>query len=220
MRGAAVFLDGRSVPAGKILCVVRNFAAHAVEMRARIPGEPVLFMKPTTALLCPHGGDLFVPESYGLLHHEIELAVLLAAGGKNLTEEEAAGRIAGYGVALDLTLRTQQTDAKKAGEPWMLWKGFDGSCPAGDFLPPERAGDPCDLEVALEVNGEVRQKGHTSRMMFSPARILSYASRFITLDEGDLFLCGTPEGVGPLHAGDKVVGRIGGLPELRFTLRR
>ncbi|RPJ40892.1 MAG: FAA hydrolase family protein [Candidatus Latescibacterota bacterium] len=189
-------------------------------MRARIPGEPVLFLKPTTALVRPDGGELFVPESYGLLHHEIELVALLGRGGKNLSEEETAGRIAGYAVALDLTLREPQTAAKKAGEPWMLWKGFDGSCPVGAFAPAERVPDPCALALSLEVNGEVRQKGHTSSMMFSPARIVAYASRYITLEEGDLFLCGTPDGVGPLVHGDKIAARIDGLPEMRFELKR
>jgi 2-keto-4-pentenoate hydratase/2-oxohepta-3-ene-1,7-dioic acid hydratase in catechol pathway len=220
VRGPAVVLEGREFPARKIFCVVRNYPAHAVEMHARIPEKPVLFLKPHTALARPGGGELFVPEAFGLLHHEIELVALVAAGGRDLAEEDAERGIAGYGVALDLTLREPQTDAKKAGEPWMLWKGFDGSCPVGEFVARERADNPCDYEVSLSVNGEVRQKGHTSRMMFSPARILSYVSRYITVEEGDLLLCGTPEGVGPLHDGDMIVARIGGLPELRFKLRR
>ncbi|MFH1680001.1 MAG: fumarylacetoacetate hydrolase family protein [Candidatus Eisenbacteria bacterium] len=220
MSGPAIVLEGRLVPVRKILCVVRNFSAHAVEMGARIPGEPVLFMKPHTALVRPDGGDLFVPESFGLLHHEIELAVFLGGGGRDLSVGEAEPLIAGYGAALDLTLREPQTDAKKAGEPWMLWKGFDGSCPVGAFAAAERVEDVRNLGLALEVNGGLRQKGHTSRMMFSPARILAYTSRYITLEEGDLFLTGTPEGVGPLHDGDEVAARIGSLPELRFTLRR
>jgi 2-keto-4-pentenoate hydratase/2-oxohepta-3-ene-1,7-dioic acid hydratase in catechol pathway len=215
-----IILEGRAAPVRKILCVVRNFSAHALEMGARIPGEPVLFMKPTTALVRPDGGDLFISESFGLLHHEIELAFYLRGGGKDLSVGAAEQLVAGYGVALDLTLREQQTEAKKAGEPWMLWKGFDGSCPAGAFVSAEKISDVRNLDLALEVNGEVRQKGHTSRMMFSPARILAYTSRFITLEEGDLFLAGTPEGVGPLHDRDEVAARIGPLPELRFTLRR
>jgi len=206
----AVLLDERAVPVGKILCVGRNYVAHAGEMGVPPPKEPLLFLKPATAVVRPDGGELFVPASHGLLHHEIELAVLLGDGGKAV----------GYGVALDLTLRDLQAAAKKAGGPWAIAKGFDRSAPIGDFLPAGAVPNPADLPVCLEVNGETRQQASTADMIFTPAVLAAYASRYFTLEAGDLLITGTPAGVGPLDDGDVVHARIGDLPELRLTMRR
>lgn len=220
MTGASVLLGGREVAVRKIICIGRNYAAHAKEMGAALPAEPMLFLKPSTAVARPGGGDLFVPRAFGLLHHEIELAVLLGDGGKDLGAAAAPRLIAGYGVALDLTLRDLQAAAKKGGRPWSLSKGFDGAAPVGDFAPASAIGDVRNLALRLVVNGEVRQEGNTAAMIFPPEEILAYASRFMTLEAGDILLTGTPEGVGPLDDGDEVVASIGGLPGLWCTLRR
>ena len=220
MRGREVLLEGDPVSVGKILCVGRNYAAHAGEMGEKVPSEPVLFLKPATAIVRPSGGDLFVPKEFGELHHEVELAVLLGGEGKNLSPERAARLVAGYAVALDLTLREVQARAKRAGEPWSLAKGFDGAAPMGDFVPASGVARPENLSLSLDVNGEIRQKACTSQMIFSSKDILAYASRFLTLEKGDILLTGTPEGVGPLVDGDVLLARIEGLPELRLTMRR
>lgn len=220
MIAGSVRIGGREVPVRKVLCVGRNYAAHADEMGERVPGEPFFFLKPRAAVVRPDGGGLFVPRSFGLLHHEIELALLLGGGGKDLSPAGAARLVAGYGVALDLTLRDLQAEAKKKGRPWTAAKGFDSSAPVGDFVPAADVPDPRDLVIALAVNGEIRQRGSTSRMIFGPGELLARASLYMTLEEGDLLLTGTPEGVGPLEEGDEIVASIGPLPELRLTIRR
>ncbi|MFH1278550.1 MAG: fumarylacetoacetate hydrolase family protein [Candidatus Eisenbacteria bacterium] len=220
MTVGSVRLGGEDFPIRKVLCVGRNYAAHAGEMGETVPDEPFFFLKPRTAVVRPDGGGLFVPASFGLLHHELELAVLLGAGGKDVSPADAPDLVAGYGIALDLTLRDLQSEAKRGGRPWTMSKGFDGSAPVGDFAPASTVPDPRDLVMSLTVNGAVRQKASTSRMVFDPAELISHASRYMTLEEGDLLLTGTPEGVGPLVEGDEVVATIGDLPALRLTVRR
>jgi len=215
-----VRLGRREIEVRKILCVGRNYAAHAAEMGAAPPDEPVFFLKPSTALAHPSGGDLFIPEEWGLLHHEVELALLLGGGGRDLSPGEAGEAVLGCAVALDLTLRDVQSRAKKAGGPWTVAKGFDGSAPVGGFLPVSSLKDLGDLALTLSVNGEVRQASRTSRMIFSPAELVAHASSRMTLEEGDLLFTGTPEGVGPLVDGDRVVASLEGLPDLTLTLRR
>ncbi len=216
----AVLFDSAEVPISKIFCVGRNYAAHAEEMSANLPPEPMIFLKPSTALARPGGGDLSIPENLGELHFEIELVLLLGGGGKNLPPAEAERLIAGYGVGLDLTLRGIQATAKERGAPWSVAKGFDGSAPVGDFV---SSGDhPADSGRVLRllVNGEQRQEGSTAEMIFSPGRIISFASRYFTLEPGDLFFTGTPSGVGPLYDGDRISASIDGLPELHFKFHR
>lgn len=224
MQKHAVLLGGREISVGKILCVGRNYTAHAAEMGGEPGEEPFFFLKPTTALVRPDGGDLFIPESFGLVHHEAELAVLIGAGagagGNGVSTKEAAGMVAGYGAALDLTLRDLQGEAKRAGRPWSAAKGFDRSCPAGEFIPAGHVADPNDLPIVLRVNGEARQSARTSAMILTPPELIAKASRWFTFEEGDLLLTGTPEGVGPLRDGDRVSATIGGLPELALTVRR
>ena len=219
MNAGRVDFDGRPVPVRKILCAGRNYAAHAAEMGSVPPAAPFLFLKPPTALHSG-GGEIAVPESLGLLHHEVELVALLGGGGKNLTPGDAEKRIAGYAVGVDLTLREEQERAKRAGGPWALGKGFDSSAPVGTFAPASRVADPLDLSIRLEVNGRIRHDSRTSFMLFRPGELLAYISRFMTIEEGDLLFTGTPEGVGPLAAGDRVRARAGDLPELSFTIIR
>ncbi|MBN1825102.1 MAG: fumarylacetoacetate hydrolase family protein [Candidatus Eisenbacteria bacterium] len=219
MSAARVDLAGQAVPVRKILCAGRNYAAHAAEMGSVPPAAPFLFLKPLTALHTG-GGEVRVPEALGLLHHEVELVALLGGGGKNLSPGEAERLIAGYAVGVDLTLREEQERAKRSGGPWALGKGFDCSAPVGAFVPAAEAGDPLDMPIRLEVNGRARHDSRTSFMLFRPGELLAYVSRFLTLEEGDLLFTGTPEGVGPLAGGDRVVARAGNLPELRFTIVR
>jgi len=219
MTGAHVDLGGRPVPVKKILCAGRNYAAHAAEMGSVPPAAPFLFLKPLTALHTG-GGEISVPAALGLLHHEVELVALLGGGGRNLSPEEGERSIAGYAVGVDLTLREEQERAKRAGGPWALGKGFDHSAPVGGFVPAGGAADPGKMPIRLEVNGRPRHDSNTSFMLFRPGELLAHISRYFTLEEGDLLFTGTPEGVGPLEAGDRVFARAGDLPELHFTVRR
>jgi len=196
-----VLLD---LPVNKVVCVGSNYAKHIQEMGSKTPEEPVLFIKPETAL-CDIKQPLVLPEGLGDVHHELELAVLIGSTLKQASEEQVVKGIAGYGIALDLTLRTLQTACKKAGQPWEKAKGFDNSCPVSGFIPvSEFAKDPQNIALSLTINGEVRQQGTTADMLHKIVPLIAYMSRFFTLRPGDIILTGTPEGVGPLNHGDKL----------------
>ncbi|MBN1085656.1 fumarylacetoacetate hydrolase family protein [Erwinia aphidicola] len=197
-------------PASKVVCVGSNYAKHIKEMGSATPTEPVLFIKPETAL-CDMRQPLSIPQGLAAVHHEVELAVLIGATLKHASVEHVAKAIAGYGVALDLTLRDVQAGCKKAGQPWEKAKGFDNSCPLSGFIPvSEFNEDPQDVELKLVVNGEVRQQGSTADMIHKIVPLIAYMSQFFTLRAGDVILTGTPEGVGPMVSGDKLEVSLGG----------
>ncbi|BDH45505.1 isomerase/hydrolase [Salmonella enterica subsp. enterica serovar Choleraesuis] len=193
------------LPASKVICVGSNYAKHIQEMGSAPAEEPVLFIKPETAL-CDLRQPLVLPEGLGSVHHEIELAVLIGSTLRQATEEHVAQAIVGYGVALDLTLRDVQGQLKKEGRPWEKAKGFDNACPISGFIPAaEFSADPQDTPLSLTINGQVRQQGTTADMIHPILPLIAYMSRFFTLRAGDVVLTGTPEGVGPLHSGDELV---------------
>jgi len=201
------FQDGPNFTPTKIICVGRNYAKHIEEMNSTPTKDPVLFLKPNSALH-PFIEPLPIPTNLGEVHHEIELAVCIGQSATNVTSEQAEQSIAGYGLALDLTLRDVQSEAKKAGLPWASAKGFDNSCPISEFVDMQAVKDAHNLELELKVNGEIRQQGNTSHMLFRIPELIAYASRFYTFERGDIFLTGTPAGVGPLVAGDKIEAHI------------
>ncbi|TNV22767.1 fumarylacetoacetate hydrolase family protein [Buttiauxella sp. B2] len=191
-------------PVSKVVCVGSNYAKHIKEMGSATPDEPVLFIKPESAL-CDIRKPLVLPQEFGSVHHEVELAILIGSTLRQATEEHVTKAIVGYGVALDLTLRDLQGKLKKAGQPWEKAKGFDNSCPISGFIPVnEFSGDPQNSPIALKINGEVRQQGSTSDMIHKIVPLIAYMSRFFTLRAGDVILTGTPEGVGPLVSGDEL----------------
>ena len=191
-------------PVSKVVCVGSNYAKHIKEMGSATPEEPVLFIKPESAL-CDIRQPLVLPQGLGSVHHEVELAILIGSTLRQATEEHVAKAIAGYGVALDLTLRDLQGKLKKVGQPWEKAKGFDNSCPISGFIPAaDFAADPQNTDIALKVNGECRQQGSTSDMIHKIMPLIAYMSRFFTLRAGDVVLTGTPEGVGPLVSGDNL----------------
>ncbi|MCG8709917.1 fumarylacetoacetate hydrolase family protein [Brenneria sp. 4F2] len=188
-------------PVNKVVCVGSNYSAHIKEMGSATPAEPVLFIKPESAL-CDLRQPVAIPKGFGAVHHEVELAVLIGTPLKQATEERVARAIAGYGVALDLTLRDLQSQFKKAGQPWEKAKAFDGSCPISGFIPVAEFGDPQQTALGVKVNDEVRQQGNTSDMITPILPLIAYMSRFFTLRAGDIILTGTPQGVGPIQSGD------------------
>ena len=195
----------------KVVCGGSNYAKHIKERGSDVPEEPVLFIKPETAL-CDIRQPLVLLQGYGSVHHEVELAVLIGGTLRQATEDHVLQAIAGYGVALDLTLRDLQGKMKKAGQPWEKAKGFDNSCPISGFIPASAfEGDPQNISLGLNINGEVRQQGSTSDMIHKIVPLIAYMSRFFTLKPGDVVLTGTPEGVGPLHAGDELEVQFNGL---------
>lgn len=205
--------DGGSLAVGKIVAVGRNYAEHVVEMGNAPDAPPVLFVKPASALV-PGGGSIELPRDAGAIHHEVELVAVIGRAGRRIDEERALEHVIGYAVGLDLTLRDLQSEAKSRGEPWAVAKGFDGSAPVSAVVPRAEVGDGSGLAVSLEVNGRTRQRGTTSQMTRPVARLVADASRFMSLEPGDLLFTGTPAGVGPVVPGDRLVARIERVGEL------
>lgn len=202
-----------------IVCVGRNYADHAREMRSALPSEPLLFLKPSSAY-APDGAPALLPAYSRELHHELELGVVLGRRACAVPEADAMACVAGYALCLDMTARDVQAECKRQGLPWTLAKAFTGSCPVSAFVPRDRVPDPHRLRLWLKVNGELRQEGDTSAMIFSIPRIISYVSGIMTLEEGDLILTGTPKGVGPVQENDEMEAGIEGLVSMRCRVER
>ena len=201
------------VAPGKILCVARNYRAHAAELDNEAPSSPLFFEKPISSLL-PNGGAVVLPRESSRVDYEAELAVVIGQRARRIGRDEAPDAIFGFTIACDVTARDLQ---KKDGQ-WTRAKGFDTFCPLGPSI--TRGVNPNDLEVRLWINDELRQHGSTSQMIFDPFTLIAAASQFLTLQPGDLILTGTPAGVGPLSAGDVVRITISGLEELCFDVQR
>lgn len=202
-------LDGNPFPAplGKIVCVGRNYAAHAAELDNPLPEAPLLFIKPATAAV-PLDQPLQLPAGQGAVHHELELALLIGAEVRDGTPAQALAAVAGIGLALDLTLREVQEQLKRQGHPWERAKAFDGACPLSDFIAPREL-DLQALTLQLWRNGQLRQDGETRQMLWPAAALLSEISRCFTLLPGDVVCTGTPAGVGPLASGDRLALLLG-----------
>jgi 2-keto-4-pentenoate hydratase/2-oxohepta-3-ene-1,7-dioic acid hydratase in catechol pathway len=196
------------ISVGTVFCVGRNYAAHAKELGNAVPSEPVVFLKPASALV--HSGARIVrPSMSNRVDHEVEVVVALGKGGRGLSVERALDCVAGYAVGIDVTARDLQEVAKKKALPWAVSKGFDTFAPVSDFVAPALIGDG-PIEVALTVNGALRQKGSTAQMLFPIPQLISYLSTIFTLHPGDLIFTGTPEGVAPLQKGDVCVATLQG----------
>lgn len=203
------YLDGSplALPVGKVVCIGRNYLDHIRELNNAVPETPILFMKPATALV-NLDEPIRLPVGRGECHHEVELAVLVGRELCNANAEMARVAVAGYGIALDLTLRDLQNDLKKKGHPWETAKAFDDACPLSPFLKPEALPEPQATDLALQVNGAWRQQGNTRLMMIGVFDLMAYISTHFTLQPGDVVLTGTPAGVGPLHSGDTLLLRL------------
>ena len=191
----------------KILAIGRNYAEHIEELKNERPDEPVIFTKPDTALL-KNGEDFYYPDFSKDIHHEIELVLRVSKVGKNIDEKFAHKYYDQIGLGIDFTARDLQSLAKEKRLPWAIAKGFDGSAPISTFLPIERFNDLNDINFSLKVDGEVRQAGNTSMMLFGFNYMVAYLSKFFTLKTGDLIFTGTPSGVGPVRIGQVLEGYI------------
>ena len=195
--------DVISLAVGKVVCVGRNYAEHAKELNNPILSEPMLFMKPATAIVdITH--PIHIDWEKGIVHHELEISVLIGKTLSRGTKAQTLSSISGLGVALDLTLRDLQNELKKNGHPWEKAKSFDGSCPLSGFEPVQSFPSFDDIEIQLAVNGTVRQKGSSALMLTGIIPLIQYISGWFTLKPGDVVLTGTPAGVGPLHPGDEL----------------
>jgi 2-keto-4-pentenoate hydratase/2-oxohepta-3-ene-1,7-dioic acid hydratase in catechol pathway len=191
----------------KVVCVGKNYAAHAAEFGSEVPEEPLIFLKPSTAVIGPHDPIPLLPVSRRV-DYEGEMAVVIGRIARSVRTEEAFRVILGYTCANDITLR----DLQKTDDQWARAKGFDGSCPLGPWI--ETDLDPNDVRVETRLNGEIRQAGQTSDMVFGVATLIEYVTTFMTLLPGDVLLTGTPEGVGRLSTGDAVEVEVDGIGTL------
>ncbi len=221
-RGPGGTFTGRKVPLAevkllppaeptKIVCVGRNYREHAQEMGADVPAEPGLFLKVPNTLAAP-GTCIPYPTFTHCFHYEGELAVVIGRRMRRVPEEKVLSYVLGYTCALDLTAR----DRQKTDLQWIRAKSADLFCPLGPWV--ETQLDPSDLFLRTIVNGEVRQEGRTSDMVFPVPRILSFVSSFMTLEPGDVVLTGTPKGVGELKVGDEVAVEIEGIGTLSVRI--
>lgn len=196
----------------KLVCVGKNFAAHAAEFGMDVPEEPLLFLKPSTAVIGPGDPIQLLPISRRI-DYEGELAVVIGRLARDVRAEDAGKYILGYTCANDVTLR----DLQKTDDQWARAKGFDGSCPLGPWI--ETDLDPTDAIVRTRLNGEIRQQASTTDLVFGVATLLEYITTFMTLLPGDAILIGTPDGVGPLSDGDVVEVEVEGVGVLRNGVR-
>jgi len=192
----------------KIICIGRNYAAHIEELKNEKPGQPVVFLKPDTALVKGES-PFYYPDFSTNIHHEIELVLKISKEGKYIQPQFAHRYFEEIGLGIDFTARDLQDQCKAKGLPWEIAKAFNGSAPIGDFKSVSEFSDLKNIDFHLEINGEVKQKGNTSLMLFDFATIISYVSQFFTLKKGDLIYTGTPAGVGPVQTGDQLIGFIG-----------
>jgi 2-keto-4-pentenoate hydratase/2-oxohepta-3-ene-1,7-dioic acid hydratase in catechol pathway len=205
--------SSEEITVGKVVCVGRNYSEHAKELGNEIPDNPVLFLKPSSALIYS-GGEIIHPVFGNELHHEVELVLLIGETISKANKTQAEKAIIGYGVGLDMTLRDVQDLLKKKGYPWTLAKCFDTSAVVSDFILKKDHQLKPDEKLELKVNGEVKQSDTLENMIFNPAEIVEYISSIMTLEKGDLIFTGTPAGVSKVSRGDKLQAKLGEVAEL------
>lgn len=189
---------------GKIICVGRNYAAHAKELGNEIPENPLIFEK-LPSICIGDGEAIKIDPQWGRIDYEGELALVIGKEAKDVSVNEGTSYVCGYTLLNDVTARDIQSEAKKNGHPWLMAKNKDTFCPFGPAITlTDSITEPNDLTITLKVNGELRQQGHTGQFIFSIGEMISWISAHITLEPGDLIATGTPEGVGFLAIGDKI----------------
>lgn len=209
-------------PVRRVYCVGRNYAAHAREMGFDPDREPPFFFcKPTDSVIPVAEGETLAlpyPAETKNYHYEIELVAAIGKGGSNIDEKDALSHVFGYGVGLDMTRRDLQMKMREMGRPWEIGKAFDQSAPMGPLYPASQVGHLADAELWLQVNGTDKQRSTTKALIWSVAETVAYLSRFFRLEPGDLIFTGTPEGVGPVVAGDLMEGGVAGLGTLKVRV--
>jgi 2-keto-4-pentenoate hydratase/2-oxohepta-3-ene-1,7-dioic acid hydratase in catechol pathway len=203
---------GEDIIVPKIFCLGKNYAKHAAEMKSDVPGKPIVFMKPSSAIV-HNDAKIKVPTITQDLHHETEVFFVIGKSGKNIRKEDARPYLAAMGIGLDLTLRDIQTELRDKGNPWLISKGFDGSAPISNAVPVEGV-DFNSLELRLSVNDKLRQQGSYKNTIFKIEEVIAFISDLFTLERGDLVFTGTPEGVAQLSSGDRLHAELVGYVSL------
>lgn len=196
-----IILENEQCPIQNIFCIGRNYAKHIEELNNETPTEPLVFLKPTSAL-AQKEDVITLPAFSNSVHYEAELVIYIDKSARNLSIDEALSVIGGYGVGLDLTARDLQDVIKKKGEPWTKCKGFPAAAIVSDFISAEKIQDPKNIQFTFTQNGVLKQDGNSKMMLYPIAEIISYLSTVYGLSKGDLIYTGTPEGVGELAAAD------------------
>lgn len=202
----------------KIIAIGRNYAAHAKELNNAIPTKPIIFLKPDTAVL-KDNKPFYIPDFSSDIHYELEVVLKICKEGKHIAEKFAANYYDEVGLGIDFTARDIQSEHKEKGLPWELAKAFDNSAAISQFAPKAEFGDMYNLQFELQINKETRQNGHTSNLLFSFEKIISFVSQYITLKKGDLIFTGTPEGVGQVKQGDHLEAWLQGKQLLNFQIK-
>lgn len=202
----------------KIVCIGRNYVAHARELDNEVPTSPVFFLKPDSALVLSNR-PFFYPEFSRDVHHELEVVIRINRLGRSIEERYAGRYFNEVGLGVDFTARDLQAEQKKKGLPWEIAKGFDYSAPVSEFFPVDQFKDLHHLSFHLDLNGKTVQEGNTSLMIFSFEKIIAYVSRFMTLKTGDLIFTGTPAGVGPVAINDRLEAYLEGEKVMDFPVK-
>ncbi|GAB3494955.1 fumarylacetoacetate hydrolase family protein [Spirosoma knui] len=202
----------------KLICVGRNYVEHIKELNNEQPDDPVIFMKPETAIPL-RNEPFFYPSFSADVHHEVEILVKINRVGKNIDEKFAHKYYDEIGIGIDFTARDIQSKLKAKGLPWELAKGFNGSAPISGFVPKTDFPDLQNLNFRLDVNDETRQQGNTSLMLFKIDYLIAFVSRYFMLQQGDILFTGTPKGVGPVQIGDRLTAYIEDRPMLTFDVK-
>ncbi len=205
------------VKIGKLVCLARTYKKHAQEMNVNVTKDPILFLKPASSVIF-NGQSIVIPKISNCLHHEAELGVVIGKTCKNILKENALGFVLGYLLALDITARDIQADAKKKGLPWSISKGFDTFAPISDVVLKNEIKNPNNLDLKLKVNGNIKQESNTKKMIFSVEKIIEYISNIMTLERGDLIMTGTPEGVDEIKSGDILEAELGNICFLKVNV--
>jgi 2-keto-4-pentenoate hydratase/2-oxohepta-3-ene-1,7-dioic acid hydratase in catechol pathway len=202
----------------KILCIGRNYEDHAKELKNPLPPEPIIFLKPDSALL-RNNDPFFLPDFANSFHHEVEIVVRINRLGKNIEEKFAHRYYDEIGLGIDFTARDLQDELRSKGLPWEKCKAFDSSAVISKFVRKDKFRNVNNLNFHLEINDEIRQKGNTSDMIFKIDQIITHVSKYFTLKIGDYIFTGTPAGVGPVKIGDRLQGFIEGENFINFQVK-
>ncbi|WP_395021067.1 fumarylacetoacetate hydrolase family protein [Dongia sp.] len=205
-------------PVHRIYCVGRNYAEHAIEMGHDPNREAPFFFQKNPDTLVKNDGVFPYPDASNDVHHELEMVVALKSGGKDIPVEKALDHVFGYAVGLDMTRRDLQGEAKKAGRPWEVGKAFEAAAPCSELVAATEIGHPAKGAVTLKVNGALKQQGDLNQLIWKVPEMIAYLSGLFELRAGDLIYSGTPAGVGPVKKGDKLLGAVEGVGELRITV--
>jgi len=209
----------KKIRIGKIIGLARTYREHATEMQAEITEDPLLFLKPESAVIF-NNETIRIPTMSKNLHHEVELGIVIGKTARHISQKHALDYVLGYVVVLDITARDIQSEAKKNGWPWTIAKGFDTFAPISDVVLKDEISDPNNLDLILTVNNQTKQQSNTKYMVYSVERIIEFVSSVMTLKRGDLIMTGTPSGVGEIVEGDALEARLGNYCVLSVDVRK